>query len=349
VLDTTSVDIRAELPGRPAATGPVDPYEAEFVFRATGAVVKFQGFMAVYVEGHDEGDALEEGEGPEGRRALPELSEGESLDLLQLTPEQHFTQPPPRYTEATLVKALEEYGIGRPSTYAPILSTIQERGYVERADKRLAPTELGKLVNDLLVEHFPEIVDVNFTSEMEEKLDSIAQADGEAAANGPKPRWVEVLWDFYQPFEKTLAKADQEMEQVELAPEPTDEICERCGRPMVIKYGRFGKFIACTGYPECRNAKSLMTKIDVLCPRCGGEIVEKRTRRKRLFYSCANWKGGDDPNSCTFAEWNRPAPCPVCRTAMLPAGKDDATCPRCHPELVRPETTSAEPAPALSA
>ena len=161
--------------------------------------------MAVYVEGHDEGDALEEGDGPEGRRALPELVEGERLALLQLAPEQHFTQPPPRYTEATLVKALEEYGIGRPSTYAPILSTIQERGYVERADKRLAPTELGKLVNDLLVEHFPEIVDVNFTSEMEEKLDSIAQADGVATPNGPKPRWVEVLWDFYAPFEKTLA------------------------------------------------------------------------------------------------------------------------------------------------
>jgi DNA topoisomerase I len=344
VLDTTSVDIQADRAGQPAGSTP-----AEFVFRATGAVVKFQGFMAVYVEGHDEGDALEEGEGPEGRRALPDLTEGERLNLLRLTPEQHFTQPPPRYTEATLVKALEEYGIGRPSTYAPILSTIQERGYVERADKRLVPTELGKLVNDLLVEHFPEIVDVNFTSEMEEKLDSIAQADGVAPSTPPKPRWVEVLWDFYHPFEKTLAKADREMEQVELAPEPTDEICERCGRPMVIKYGRFGKFIACTGYPECRNAKSLMTKIDVLCPRCGGEIVEKRTRRKRLFYSCANWKGGDDPSSCTFAEWNRPAPCPVCRTAMLPAGKDDAACPKCHPELIRATAASSEPAPALSA
>lgn len=324
ILDTTSVDVLA----------------GAHLFRATGAVVKFQGFMTVYVEGHDEGDALDEGD---ERRALPELTQGEALNLQALTPEQHFTQPPPRFTEATLVKALEEYGIGRPSTYAPILSTIQERGYVERADKRLAPTELGKLVNDLLVVHFPEIVDVNFTSDMEEKLDSIASGENGSS----RPRWVEVLTDFYTPFQETLAKADAEMEQVELAPEPTDEICERCGKPMVIKYGRFGKFIACTGYPECRNAKSLMTKIDVLCPRCGGEVVEKRTRRKRLFYSCANWKV-DDAESCSFAEWNRPAPCPVCKTAMLPAGKDDAACPKCHPDQVVADEGS-EPRPALSA
>jgi DNA topoisomerase-1 len=335
VLDTTSVDIGAGRPGG----------EKPYLFRATGSVVKFQGFMAVYVEGRDDGEASSpDEEGVDLRRALPELSSGERLDLVGLSAEQHFTEPPPRYTEATLVKALEEYGIGRPSTYAPILSTIQERGYVERADKRLQPTELGKLVNDQLVQHFPEIVDVNFTSEMEEKLDGIATGgDGRAE----KPLWVAVLLDFYRPFEQTLEKADREMEQVELAPEPTDETCERCGRPMVIKYGRFGKFIACTGYPECRNAKSLMTKIDVLCPRCGGEIVEKRTRRKRLFYSCANWKP-NDPTACTYAEWNRPAPCPVCRTAMHPAGKEDAVCPRCHPELVKPDAPS-EPRPALTA
>jgi DNA topoisomerase-1 len=334
ILDTTSVDV---LAGR----GDERPY----LFRATGSVVKFPGFMAVYVEGRDDGEPVGEDEAADGRRQLPPLAEGEALNLIRIEPEQHFTEPPPRYTEATLVKALEENGIGRPSTYAPILTTIQERGYVERVDKRLHPTELGKLVNDLLVQHFPEIVDLNFTSEMEEKLDEIANGE----PNGVKPKWVEVLSEFYRPFEKTLARADREMEQVELAPEPTDEVCERCGRPMVIKYGRFGKFLACTGYPQCRNAKSIVTKIDVLCPRCGGEIVEKRTKRRRIFYSCANWKGNDDPTSCSFAEWNRPAPCPVCRTAMLPAGREDAVCPKCHPDQVRERARSQEPAPALSA
>jgi DNA topoisomerase-1 len=344
LLDTTSVDIAGVPPIASPGAVQGDDIDRTYLFRATGSVVKFQGFTAVYVEGRDEGDAPDE-EGVDLRRALPELAADEPLDLVGLSAEQHFTEPPPRYTEATLVKALEEYGIGRPSTYAPILSTIQERGYVERAEKRLRPTELGKLVNDLLVQHFPEIVDVNFTSEMEERLDEIASGNGPSRA--AKPLWVTVLLDFYGPFERTLEKADQEMEQVELAPEPTDEVCDQCGRPMVLKYGRFGKFIACTGYPECRNAKSLMTKIDVLCPRCGGEIVEKRTRRKRLFYSCANWKP-NDPTACTYAEWNRPAPCPTCRTAMHPAGRDDAVCPRCHPELIKPDAPT-EPRPALTA
>jgi DNA topoisomerase-1 len=342
LLDTTSVDIAGVVGQPPHARSELD---RSYLFRATGSVVRFQGFMAVYVEGRDDGEPSDE-EGVDLRRALPELAADEPLDLVGLSAEQHFTEPPPRYTEATLVKALEEYGIGRPSTYAPILSTIQERGYVERSEKRLQPTDLGKLVNDLLVQHFPEIVDVNFTSEMEERLDEIASGDGSTPE--AKPRWVSVLLDFYGPFERTLQKADREMEQVELAPEPTDEVCDQCGRPMVIKYGRFGKFIACTGYPECRNAKSLMTRIDVLCPRCGGEIVEKRTRRKRLFYSCANWKPNDRA-ACAYAEWSRPAPCPTCRTAMHPAGKDDAVCPRCHPELVRPDAPSEEPRPALSA
>ena len=334
-LEATSVDISAGLPGA----------DAPFLFRSSGSVVKFSGFMTVYVEGRDEGDSQSDDDIASGNKALPALESGETLDFLSLLPEQHFTQPPPRYSEATLVKALEEHGIGRPSTYAPIMTTIQERGYVDRVDKRLRPTELGKLVNDLLVQHFPEIVDVRFTSDMEEQLDSVARGE----VHGEKPRWVEVLLGFYQPFEKTLEKADLEMEQIELIPEPTDEICELCNRPMVIKYGRFGKFIACTGYPECRNAKSLMTKIDVLCPRCDGEVVEKRTRRKRFFYSCANWKSTDAPDSCTYADWNRPAPCPVCRTAMQPAGKDDATCPRCHPELVVVASSGVEPEPALTA
>ncbi len=328
-LEATSVDISAGQAGT----------ESPYLFRSSGSVVKFSGFMTVYVEGRDEGEGQSEDDLASGNKALPPLEAGEALEFLGLHAEQHFTQPPPRYSEATLVKALEEHGIGRPSTYAPIMTTIQERGYIDRVDKRLRPTELGKLVNDLLVRHFPEIVDVRFTSDMEEQLDSVARGE----EHGEKPRWVEVLLGFYEPFEKTLEKADLEMEQIELIPEPTDEICELCGSPMVIKYGRFGKFIACTGYPGCRNAKSLMTKIDVLCPLCGGEVVEKRTRRKRIFYSCANWKSTEAPDSCTYADWNRPAPCPVCRTAMLPAGKDDAICPKCHPGVVILAAPEIEP------
>ncbi|TAK23264.1 MAG: type I DNA topoisomerase [Chloroflexota bacterium] len=315
ILDTTTIDIDA-------VSG-----SAKYGLRVSGAIVRFPGFTAVYEEGRDDDAVPRDEEGSEPVRGLPDLAVGESLRLGAIAPEQHFTQPPPRFTEASLVKALEEFGIGRPSTYAPILTTIQERGYVDRHERRLRPTELGKVVNDLLVEHFPEIVDVNFTSDMEERLDAIAQGDGA----GDRPVWVQVLTDFYLPFEETLARADREMEQVELAPEITDEVCETCGRLMVIKYGRFGKFLACSGYPECRGARSIVTKIDVLCPSCGGDIIEKRTRQRRIFFSCSNWKGDDVADSCKFAAWARPAPCPTCKTAMMPAGKDDAMCPRCSP------------------
>jgi DNA topoisomerase I len=322
VLDTTSVDIVTNSHGDQGAT---------YTFRATGSVVRFPGFTTAYTEGKDE-DGVEE-----SRRTLPSLAEGEPINLIQLLPEQHFTQPPPRFTEATLVKALEEAGIGRPSTYAPIISTVQDRGYIEKVDKRLKPTELGTIVNDLLVEHFPEIVDVGFTAELEEKLDEIARHEGPEEVNH-RPKWVQVLFDFYQPFVITLDRADQSIAKVELPPEPTGEMCERCGNPLVIKWGRFGRFIACTGYPDCRNAKSLMVKIGVGCPKCGpehgGELVEKKTRRRRVFYSCSRYP------ECDFAEWNRPNPCPVCGNAMLPAGKRTATCPVCTgsgvPDRVEP-------------
>ena len=313
VLDSTSIDVAA---GRPAEPN-------KYLFRATGAVVKFEGFMKVYTEGRDDGDADEH----DGKKALPELQPGEALRLVKLHPEQHFTQPPPRYTEASLVKALEEYGIGRPSTYAPTLSTIQDRGYVSRDGKSLVATPLGELVTDLLVQHFKDIVDVGFTAEMEERLDQIANEDVE---------WVKVLWDFYGPFERTLASAEHQMPEVQVAPEPAGEICDRCGAPMVIKYGRFGKFIACSAYPKCRNSKSFMVKIGTHCPRCRSDLVEKRTKRRRIFYSCSAYP------QCDFAVWQRPLPealqpCPHCRGLLVEAARGQAKCVQCENVIARPE------------
>jgi len=296
VLDTTAVDIEAEN-------------ERTYLLRATSSVVKFPGFTVVYSEGRD--DAGEEKGG-----LLPDLAKGEPLELLDLFPEQHFTQPPLRYTEATLVKALEERGIGRPSTYAPILSAIQERGYVERGNGRFQPLELGFLVSDLLAEHFTDIVDLGFTAQMEEELDQIAR--GERS-------WVPFLQAFYDPFEKTLKVAEQRMEKVKVADEPTDETCEKCARPMVIKSGRYGRFMACSGYPECRNTKPLLVKIGVKCPKCSGEIVEKQSRKKRVFYGCANYP------SCGFATSNKPLPqlCPQCGDMLVVSGKR-AKCLKCE-------------------
>ena len=301
VFDTTSVDIVAT-----GASG------TTYLFRATGSTVKFPGFLIVYSEGQDEGEQQDETES--NRKTLPPLEKDEPIELRTILPEQHFTQPPPRYTEATLVKALEENGIGRPSTYAPTLSTIQDRGYVERIDKRLQPTEIGFLINDLLVKHFPNIMDVNFTASMEEDLDEIAQGDEE---------WVPMLHEFFEPFRHTLDEAEKNMETIELKPEPTGDMCEKCGRPLLFKHGRFGKFIACSGYPECRNTKPIMIKIGVHCPQCEtGEIVERKTRRKRIFYSCNRYP------DCEFATWNRPVPlkCPECGSLMVDAGKKGVMC-----------------------
>jgi len=321
IMDTTSVDIKAGDPQR----------EMPYLFRATGSVVKFPGFMAVYTEGKDEGEEAAE---EEGKKALPPLVVDEILDLLRITPEQHFTQPPPRYTEATLIKALEERGIGRPSTYAPILSTIQERGYVERIEgRRLVPTELGFLVNDLLVKHFPEVVDVGFTAEMEEDLDRIASGEEE---------WVHVLREFYAPFKRTLDLAEANMENVTIPVETTDLVCEKCGRPMVIKRGRFGRFLACTGFPQCRNAKSIVVPTGAKCPVDGGDLVEKTTRRKRTFYSCANYP------VCTFAVWNKPVPfpCPSCGGLVTEQGKgkEGYICTKCGTIYESLEVLRAVPA-----
>jgi len=283
-----------------------------YKFRASGSVVLFAGFLSLYTETRDEDAVVLD----EDRKPLPPVEEGETLNLVELKPDQHFTQPPPRYTEATLVKALEERGIGRPSTYAPILSTLQDRGYVLRADKRLEPTELGMLVNDLLVEHFPDVLNVDFTANMEERLDDIAQ--------GRRTR-VPVLREFYGPFAQTLAVAEQAMERVTPPIELADQACEKCGRQMVIKLGRFGKFIACPGFPECRNAKPFLLKMGAPCPECEADIVERRTRKRRVFYGCSRYP------ECEWTSWAKPLqqPCPNCASLLVEAGRDKAKCVKC--------------------
>ena len=302
-IEITTVDILASRQG----------LTTRYRFRVSGSVVVFPGFLALYTEARDEDVALED----EDRKPLPPLSEGEVLDLLKLAPLQHFTQPPPRYTEASLVKALEDRGIGRPSTYAPILSTIQDRGYVLRADKRLEPTELGSIVNDLLVEHFPDVVNVDFTATMEERLDDIAQ--------GREP-WVPVLRQFYGPFSESVSEAEREMERVSLPVVMAGEKCEKCGREMVIKMGRYGKFIACPGFPECRNAKPFLQRIGVLCPECESDIVERRTKKRRIFYGCARYP------ECEWTSWQKPLPqpCPNCGGLLVELQRDRAKCIACE-------------------
>lgn len=327
LMDTTSIDINAGEMGEDAPQLPVGELlpaertkelkkELPYMFRATGSVIKFMGFLIVYEESKDEDEKSDDGE-----VTLPPIEPGEILDLLKLLPEQHFTQPPPRYNEAKLIRALEEYGIGRPSTYAPIISTIQSRGYVERQqDRRLHPTELGFIVNDLVVEYFPRIVDYGFTAQMEENLDMIATGDRE---------WVPVLREFYEPFEKTVQHAEEAMPEVDLQPEETGELCEKCGKPMIIKWGRYGKFIACSGFPDCRNTKSFRVKIGVTCPECGGELVEKKTKRGRIFYSCDNYP------ECEFSSWKRPipTPCPKCAGLLVKHKKDMIKCLKCEEEF----------------
>ena len=335
VIDQTSVDIMA----------------GDYTFRATGSVVKFPGFMAVYMEEKPE-DQVSDDEN--GEAVLPPLTEGETLTLIKLDPKQHFTQPPPRFSEALLVKTLEEKGIGRPSTYAAIISTIQDRHYVQKAENKFRPTELGVLVSDLLVNHFPVIMDVAFTARMEEELDKIEEG---------QMRWVEAVKDFYKPFSESLEKAQAEMKDFKSEQTPTDITCEKCGKPMVIKWGRNGQFLACSGYPDCKNTKPFIRKengeveaapeetTDEKCPKCGspmvikrgrfgkflacsrypecnhtqgmstgvtcpedgGKIVERRSRFGKVFYSCSNYP------ACKFAIWYKPVsrPCPQCGALFL--------------------------------
>ncbi len=331
VLDVTSVDVTATVESGTWRVESGEKSEAQpsphasrstlYLFRATGSIVKFPGFLAVYEEAKEEGEAPGEDEEGKGVR-LPPLAVNEPLDLLKLIPEQHFTQPPPRYTEASLVKALEEYGIGRPSTYAPILTTIQARGYVTKNGKQLVPTELGFITNDSLVANFSQYVDVGFTARMEEQLDEVAEG---------KVRWVGMLRDFYGPFATSVERAQATMPKVEIKPEPTGQLCPDCGSPLVVKLGRFGKFIACSNYPACRHTEPILIKTGVKCPKCGKDLVEKRTKKKRVFYGCAGYKAGD-PNSCDFTTWKRPLsqPCPKCGGLLVEAGKNVAQCIKCE-------------------
>jgi DNA topoisomerase-1 len=321
IFDTISVDVAA---GEAAAIAELVPLNGTavypYLFRATGSTLKFPGYLAVYEEAREE-DVKQEGDDDV---SLPSLAAREWLDLIRLLPEQHFTEPPPRYTEASLVRALEEYGIGRPSTYASILGVIDRRGYVEKADKRLRPTEVGTVVNDMLVEYFGDVVDVSFTARMEEELDEIAEGKNE---------WVPVVREFFEPFQKDIEHADANIEKVDLV-EELGEPCPVCGKPLLIRYGRYGKFIGCSDFPTCRYTAPFLVKIGVKCPQCGtGDIVEKKTKRGRVFYGCSNYKNGD-PGSCDFTSWNRPIPqpCPNCGGLLTMKGKDAARCIQCENE-----------------
>lgn len=282
VYDTTSIDISA----------------AAYVFRATGSIIVFPGFMKIYTENQDKTEDNSKDS------LLPELKEGEKVEARSLTPKQNFTQPPPRYSEATLVKMLEEKGIGRPSTYAPIIETIIKRAYVVRENKQFCPTELGDIVVDMLKNHFKDIIDVQFTAGLEEKLDKIEEGEQD---------WVQVLDNFYQPFSQTLEKAEEEIGHIKVPDEVTDEICEQCGRNLVIKIGRYGKFLACPGFPECRNTKPLLEPVGVDCPRCGGELVARRSKKGRKFFGCSRFP------ECDFVTWDKPAKakCPECGGLMV--------------------------------
>lgn len=287
IYDNTTIDIAAK--GKASAR--------DYNFRTSNSVNRFPGFTALYIEEKDQADE-------EKSSVLPPLEKGDALRLLELIPEQHFTQPPPRFTEATLVKTLEQYGIGRPSTYAPTISTIQEREYVAKSGGYFKPTELGTTVNDILRQHFPDIVDIDFTARMEEELDDIANKDRD---------WIGIIKGFYQPFEKTLTRATETMEKVKLPEELVEEKCPQCGKQLAIKTGRFGKFLACTGYPECKFTKSFQVKTGVKCPECGvAELVQRVSKKKRTFYGCANYP------DCTFATNFKPLqqPCPKCGGLM---------------------------------
>ena len=270
IFDTISVNINAN----------------EYNFKANGQIIKFKGFMTLYVEGNDN----EKKE--ENNTKLPELIENQKVKKEKLESKQSFTEPPPRYTEASLVKILEEKGIGRPSTYSPTITTIIERHYIEKNKKQLNPTELGKVVNKLLIENFPDIVNEEFTAKMETEFDEIAEG---------KRQWKKIIAEFYEPFSIVLKKVEEELEHVELEEEVSDVPCDKCGRMMVIKYGRYGKFLACPGYPECKNTKPYIQTIEEPCPKCGGKIQIRKSKKKRNYYICEN-----NPASCDYISWNKP-------------------------------------------
>jgi DNA topoisomerase-1 len=340
VYDTISVDID----GVPVTNqrGLDDSSASEmppYLFRASGSQVKFPGFLVVYEEAkdEDEADSKSKAESSETEdHVLPPLKEGEQLDLLQLLPRQHFTQPPPRYSEASLVRALEDYGIGRPSTYAPTISTLQDRYFVTRQARRLHPTRVGIVVNDLLVDHFDDYINVDFTAEMEAQLDQVA---------GGGQDWVAMLSAFYTPFSATIERAQGEMPEVIMGNNPTGELCEKCGEPLIFKYGRRGLFIGCSNYPDCRNTKPVLKLTGAKCPECGCDLVERRTGRGRVFFGCVAYDS-DDETSCRFSVWKRPLPqsCPSCGGLLTEAKGGQAQCFQCE-QLFPPDALAPPPKP----
>lgn len=299
LYDTVTMEIEAK----------VSKSKDGYLLKAASSSMRFPGFMTVYSEGKDESDKKEI------PTSLPELEAGDRLSYIAAFPVQHFTQPPPWYTEATLIKALEQEGIGRPSTYAPILTTIQERQYVNKVDGRFHPEELGIVINNILIEHFPKIVNLEFTARMEKDLDKIAQGEQD---------WVATLRNFYSPFEDTLQRALVNVDKVDMT-KPTDQVCPKCGRPMVMRVGRFGKFLACSGYPQCKTTMPFLVKIGILCPQCGGELVRRTNRRKRIFYGCSNYP------KCQFITNSKPIPqpCPQCGKLLVLYKEDEAKCVVC--------------------
>ncbi len=286
--------------------------EKPFLFRASGSTLRFPGFLVVYEESNGDNGAEEEKSQP-----LPHLEEGDPLDLVRLLPEQHFTQPPPRYTDATLIRTLEEYGIGRPSTYAVILSTILQRGYVAREKRRYYPTDTGFLVNDMLVEQFADLINVDFTAQMETQLDEIAEGERD---------WVALMREFYGPFTEALEKADAALPKV-VQVEYIGRACPECGGQLLIRWGKYGKFVGCSNFPTCRYTEPWLERIGVKCPTCGeGDVVVKRTKKGRTFYGCSRWP------DCEYTSWNRPvaAPCPTCGGVLYISKPDTAACPHCH-------------------
>lgn len=271
IYDTMAVNVKAD----------------DYDFKANGQNLRFKGFMTLYVEGTDEKEEKEEG-------ILPELQENQEVKLLKINPKQSFTEPPARYTEASLVKTLEEKGIGRPSTYSPTITTILERRYIQKERKQLVPTELGKIVNKILTENFTDVINVEFTAKIENEFDEIAEG---------KEQWKQMIREFYGPFEKELEKVEKELEHVELVDEVSDVPCDKCGRMMVYKYGKYGKFLACPGYPECKNTKPIVETIDVPCPKCGAVVQVRKTKRGKKYFICEN-----NPQSCDYISWNKPQP-----------------------------------------
>jgi DNA topoisomerase-1 len=305
LYDTTNVEIRVSNAGR---------QPEGYLLKASSSLVKFPGFIAVYSESREED---ERGESSDSIGvSLPRLKIGDKLLYLGTSPEQCFTQPPPRYTEATLIKALEQKGIGRPSTYAPILSTIQERDYVNKVEGKFRPTELGLIVNRILTAHFPEIVDPGFTAQMEEQLDEIARG---------KYEWIAALQEFYPPFQGMLDKAWTNLEKVNMT-QASEETCPKCGRPMVIRVGRFGKFLACSGYPDCKTTMPYLVKTGISCPQCGGELVKRISKKKKVFYGCSKFP------QCQFTVNRKPVAqtCPDCGGLLIQYGADLAKCVACQ-------------------